>query len=74
LILQNASILQYNPPKFDENVDIVIDGAIIKEVGKSLAIKYRNVESARIIDLDNKLLFLATFVHMPIAIQRSQGA
>ena len=56
LILQNASILQYNPPKFDENVDIVIDGAIIKEVGKSLAIKYRNVESARIIDLDNKIV------------------
>jgi putative selenium metabolism protein SsnA len=56
LILQNASILQYNPPKYDKNLDIVIDDDIIKEVGKSLAEEYKNDRDVRIIDLNNKIV------------------
>lgn len=40
LLLKNATAIQMNPTFIKEGIDIVIDGSLIKEVGKNLTDKY----------------------------------
>jgi cytosine/adenosine deaminase-related metal-dependent hydrolase len=56
LILKNASVLQFHPPKFESDIDIIIDNGIIIEVGQHLALKYKDNRDIRIMDLNNKIV------------------
>ncbi len=40
IVFANAALLQFGPPKAEPGVDIVIDGGIIKAVGKGIAADY----------------------------------
>ena len=44
ILLKNATAVQMNPAFIKENVDIVIDGSLIKEVGVNLTEKYPNAQ------------------------------
>ena len=44
ILLKNATAVQMNPAFIKENVDIVIDGSLIKEVGVNLIEKYPNAQ------------------------------
>lgn len=43
-ILKNAKVIHFSPGSAQENVDIVIDGSVIKEVGSNLAASYPDAE------------------------------
>ncbi|MGF1700316.1 putative aminohydrolase SsnA [Photobacterium makurazakiensis] len=53
LLLKNATAVQYEPALIKENVDIVTDGSIIKEVGANLSAKYPEAE---VKDMKGKLV------------------
>ena len=43
-ILKNAKVVHFSPGSVQENLDIVIDGSVIKEVGSNLAVNYPDAE------------------------------
>jgi len=51
LILKNAQVIQFHPPSVLNDVDIVIDGEIIVDVGRNAAKKY---QATKTISLGNK--------------------
>ncbi len=51
LLLKNANIIQFNPPKLIQGVDILIENRMIKEVGQDLNTKYN---PDKILNLDGK--------------------
>jgi putative selenium metabolism protein SsnA len=53
LVLKNANAIHFHPSLLRENVDVVIDGGFIIEVGKNAAKKYR---ASKTIDLANKYI------------------
>jgi putative selenium metabolism protein SsnA len=53
LVLKNANAIHFHPSLLRENVDVVIEGAFIIEVGKNAAKKYRAIKT---IDLANKYI------------------
>ncbi len=53
LVLKNANAIHFHPSLLRENVDVVIDGGFIIDVGKNAAKKYR---ASKTIDLANKYI------------------
>ena len=53
LVLKNANIIQFYPPLIRENVDVVLDGGFIVDVGKSISNKYH---ATKTIDLADKYI------------------
>ena len=53
LLLKNANIIQFYPPKINYNVDIVIENKKIKEVGKNVGQKYN---ADKVLDIKNKFI------------------
>ncbi len=53
LVLKNANAIHFHPSLIRENVDVVIDGGFILDVGKNAAKKYR---ASKTIDLANKYI------------------
>lgn len=54
IILKNATVLQFEPPSVNKDIDIIIDNSLIKETGKNLADKY---QADRIFDLAGELVY-----------------
>ncbi|MCP4298169.1 MAG: chlorohydrolase, partial [Proteobacteria bacterium] len=53
-LIKNATAVQFEPSSVKEGVDIVIENALIKEVGKDLERKYK---ADKIIDGTGKLVY-----------------
>ncbi len=53
IVLKNANTIHFHPPLLRENVDVIIDGGFIIEVGQNAAKKYR---ASKTIDLANKYI------------------
>ncbi|MCG8570804.1 MAG: putative aminohydrolase SsnA [Spirochaetes bacterium] len=53
LILKNANILQIDPPRIEQGVDIVVEGNKIKAVGSKIASQY---QADKIMDMTGKLV------------------
>lgn len=53
LVLKNANVIHFHPSLLRENVDVVVDGGFIIEVGKNASKKYR---ANKTIDLTNKYI------------------
>lgn len=53
LLLKNVTAVQFNPAKVEQGVDILIDGDLIKAIGKDLAAQYPD---AQVKDMAGKLV------------------
>ena len=53
IILKNATLINFHPADLKENVDIIIDGNKILDIGKGVSVKYK---ADKIIDLKGKLV------------------
>ena len=53
LLLKNANIIQFYPPKITYGVDVVVEDKLIIDVGKDLG---KNYKADREINLENKFI------------------
>ncbi len=53
IILKNAGIMQFQPSRVEHNMDIVIDGTTIKDIGSNIAANY---SADKVIDLNGNLV------------------
>ncbi len=53
IVLKNANLIQFYPPKINYNVDVVIENEIIIDIGKDIGYNY---QADKILNLDNKFI------------------